>query len=403
MEALHRELSALEAQVSAGASTLGTVFAHAGDSFETARSELERAQESLQQALCLEVDSEWRVEAEDPETLAEAMQLRSEAQRARDVAEANLLRQRAERIELLQRLQEVTRQNSRAIERHQAQLDKEADLEKLLVAECEERERETQEIRDEILAQGRRLDARNTVTTFFQVPPRDAARRHAKALQEAEGAKVILQLKRLTDEHLARVQFEESRVLQKTENLRVKHQKKMEDLQDQWQKRQQKHQDEVQELRSELGQMEENFEARWAEGDQKLRQLLEQQDQRAQEAISHLSTELLRQSELLKQEVEAAQEESNTQEVDLKEVGNSMEQEIKAQLELKKQAIEESSDAELQRFQSIRKHNEKATEHLIEEAKIFQQGIAYLRDAYSHTRKPRPRAPTDVSQSPYAQ
>ncbi|CAL1171962.1 unnamed protein product [Cladocopium goreaui] len=213
------------------------MMAPAGLPLEGARLELALAQQCVQRALAKDVDDEWLCIGADDGVLSEAAELLGTARSERDAAEATLLHQRAARIELLQRLHDVTRQNAKALEKHQVELDKEADVEKQLKALCEERERETQEIREEVLAQGRRLDARNTVTSFFQVPPRDVARRHLKAHQEAEEAKVILQLKRISDSHLARAQGEQNKVEQKIENLKAKHEKKMGDLQDQWQRR----------------------------------------------------------------------------------------------------------------------------------------------------------------------
>lgn len=408
LQALCSELQLLESQVAeaaAGIAIPAAMMAPAGLPLEGARLELALAQQCVQRALAKDVDDEWLCIGADDGVLSEATELLGTARSERDAAEATLLHQRAARIELLQRLHDVTRQNAKALEKHQVELDKEADVEKQLKALCEERERETQEIREEVLAQGRRLDARNTVTSFFQVPPRDVARRHLKAHQEAEEAKVILQLKRISDSHLARAQGEQNKVEQKIENLKAKHEKKMGDLQDQWQRRKQKHEDEVQELEKELAEMEAAFEARWAEEDEKLTQMLEEQEMKGQEAIAQLEAELLRQSDLLKSEVQSVHEESNLQEVDLKEVGTSLENEIKAQLEHRKQAIQDSSDADMQRFQNIRKTSEKVTDELIEEAKLFQQGISFLRDVYSNApRKARHRpggSPTLPSPSPY--
>eukprot|EP00435_Cladocopium_sp_Y103_P053514 s107_g17.t1 len=410
LTALCSELQSLESQVAEAAAKIAipaAMMAPAGLPLEGARLELALAQQCVQRALTKDVDDEWLCigVADDAGVLSEATELLGTARSERDAAEATLLHQRAARIELLQRLHDVTKQNAKALEKHQVELDKEADVEKQLKALCEERERETQEIREEVLAQGRRLDARNTVTSFFQVPPRDVARRHLKAHQEAEEAKVILQLKRISDSHLARAQGEQNKVEQKIENLKAKHEKKMGELQDQWQRRKQKHEDEVQELEKELAEMEAAFEARWAEEDEKLTQMLEEQEIKGQEAIAQLEAELLRQSDLLKSEVQSVHEESNLQEVDLKEVGTSLENEIKAQLELRKQAIQDSSDADMQRFQNIRKTSEKVTDELIEEAKLFQQGISFLRDVYSNApRKARHRpsgSPTLPSPSPY--
>jgi len=309
------------------------------------------------------------------------------------------------RSELLLRLQEVTKENAKAIERRQALLDEEAKLEAQLEAKCEEVEAETQEIRDEVLMQGRRLDARNTVRSFFQVPPRNAVRKCMRSTQECEPAKVIVQIKRNADMHLARVQSEQDRIQQKVEAIRAKHQKKSETLQEQWEQRKSRHQQEVAELQHELSEMEEKFEARWAEEDRALQEILASQDKRGQAAIAELKTELLRQSDLLRNEVQSAQQESNTQEVDLKEVGESMEQELKARMEVKKQAMVETSETEVRRFRGYREGNEKAAEHLMEEAKIFQQGICYLREAYSRTprvpRKIRLVAPIAEADSPY--
>lgn len=77
----------------------------------------------------------------------------------------------------------MTKQHSKAIERQQLDLDKELLVEEQLKASWEACERETQAegerdpwrfqdrqaVREEVLAQSRRLDARNTVTSFFQV------------------------------------------------------------------------------------------------------------------------------------------------------------------------------------------------------------------------------------------
>lgn len=387
LQALSQELKTLESQLAAAASEFVCpvgILAATSQRLEGARLELVSAQQCVQEALGKDVDDEWLCPAEEAPELAQAAELRRSAQQERQAAEATLLQQRATRVELLQRLQEVTRQNQKAIDQRQVELDKEAAIERQLKATCEAWERETEEIREEVLAQGRRLDARNTVTSFFQVPPRDAARRQAKAQQEAEEAKVILQLKRISDSHLSKVHGEQNKIEEKIDGLRAKHEKRMGELQEQWQIRKQKHEAEVGELQKELAEMDAAFEARWAEEDEKLKLMLEQQEIRGQEAIAQLEAELLRQSDALRSEVQAVQEESSLQEVDLKEVGDSMESEIKAQLELKKQAIMDSSDADIHRFQSIRKSNEKVTEDLIEEAKLFRQGIEYLRDVYSN-------------------
>eukprot|EP00434_Breviolum_minutum_P033794 symbB.v1.2.029904.t1/scaffold3322.1/size91521/2 len=397
------ELQTLESQLAeaaAGNALPIGIVTPASQRLEGARSELALAEQCVQRALQKDVDDEWLCigVADDLDTLSEATELLRTGRNERDAAEANLLHQRAARIELLQRLHDVTRQNSKALEKQQLELDKEAGLEKQLRALCEERERETQEIREEVLAQGRRLDARNTV------PPRESARRHMKAQQDVEEAKVILQLKRISDSHLARVQGEQNKVEQKIDNLKAKHEKKMGDLQDQWQRRKQQHEEEVEELEKELAQMESLFEARWAEEDAKLTQMLEEQEIKGQEAIAQLEAELLRQSDLLKNEVQSVHEEASLQEVDLKEVGTSLETEIKAQLEQRKQAIQDSSDADMQRFRNIRETNEKVTDGLIDEARLFQQGLAFLRDAYSNTPRKMPHRPTGVtlpSPSPY--
>ncbi|CAE7026995.1 unnamed protein product [Symbiodinium natans] len=237
------------------------------------------------------------------------------------------------------------------------------------------------------------------------VPPRDAVRRITKSSQDCEPARVIMQIKRNADMHLARVQSEQDRIQQKVKTLRAKHQQKSDTLQELWEQRKLRHQQEVGELELELAGLEDKFEARWAEEEKALQEVLDKQDKRGQEAIAELETELLRQSDLLRNEVRSAEEESNTQAVDLKEVGESMEQELKARMEVKKQAMETSSDAEVRRFRGYREGNEKAAEHLMEEAKIFQQGINFLRETYSRTpRLPRKHpvavAPVDVN-SPY--
>jgi len=409
LQAICCELQTLESQLAeaaAGNALPIGIVTPASQRLEGARSELALAEQCVQRALQKDVDDEWLCigVADDMDTLSEATELLRTGRNERDAAEANLLHQRAARIELLQRLHDVTRQSSKALEKQQLELDKEAGLEKQLRALCEERERETQEIREEVLAQGRRLDARNTVTRFFQVPPRESARRHMKAQQDVEEAKVILQLKRISDSHLARVQGEQNKVEQKIDNLKAKHEKKMGDLQDQWQRRKQQHDEEVEELEKELAQMESLFEARWAEEDAKLTQMLEEQEIKGQEAIAQLEAELLRQSDLLKNEVQSVHEEASLQETDLKEVGTSLETEIKAQLEQRKQAIQDSSDADMQRFRNIRKTNEKVTDGLIDEARLFQQGLAFLRDAYSNTPRKMPHRPTGLtlpSPSPY--
>jgi len=418
LQAVVEELTALESQVAEAAGPvapdgsrglgLAGVFQAASETLEAARSELALALACVQRALQKPLDAEWSVDDrsdDDLEALEEASRLRASAQKARSAAEAKLANQRFMRSELLLRLQEVTKENAKAIERRQALLDEEAKLEAQLEAKCEEVEAETQEIRDEVLMQGRRLDARNTVRSFFQVPPRDAVRKCMRSTQECEPAKVIVQIKRNADMHLARVQSEQDRIQQKVEAIRAKHQKKSETLQEQWEQRKSRHQQEVAELQHELSEMEEKFEARWAEEDRALQEILASQDKRGQAAIAELETELLRQSDLLRNEVQSAQQESNTQEVDLKEVGESMEQELKARMEVKKQAMVETSETEVRRFRGYREGNEKAAEHLMEEAKIFQQGICYLREAYSRTprvpRKIRLVAPIAEADSPY--
>ncbi|OLP98528.1 hypothetical protein AK812_SmicGene19010 [Symbiodinium microadriaticum] len=389
--AVVEELTALESQVAEAAGPVAPdgsrglglkgVFQAASDTLEAARSELALALGCLERALQKPVDAEWTVDDrthDDLEALEEAGRLRAAAQKARNAAEAKLANQRFMRSELLLRLQEVTKENAKAIERRQALLDEEAKLEAQLEAKCEEVEAETQEIRNEVLMQGRRLDARNTVRSFFQVPPRDAVRKCMRSTQECEPAKVIVQIKRNADMHLARVQSEQDRVQEKVEAIRAKHQKKAEALQEQWEQRKSRHQQEVEELQRELSEMEEKFEARWAEEDKALQEILASQDKRGQAAIAELETELLRQSDLLRNEVQSAQQESNTQEVDLKEVGESMEQELKARMEVKKQVMVETSEAEVRRRPPS--------------AKIFQQGISYLREAYSRT----PRVPQKI-------
>jgi len=64
---------------------------------------------------------------------------------------------------------------------------------------------ETQELRAKLVKAGDRLDARNAMTAFFKDQRRGLARQQAKAGQEAMGAKLILNLKRITDAYLAKV------------------------------------------------------------------------------------------------------------------------------------------------------------------------------------------------------
>jgi len=399
LQAIIRELAAVETHLAKGPGKDSVDIAASGELVSRARLEIAHAVKHMKDAAVMPIDSSWTAgdsscDRGDLETLQGAASLRSAAMRDRDMAEAELGVQRDERHALLKRLEDLAREQHLHRQEQNAECAAHEDREKQLEAECEAYEQGTQDLREQVLSQGRRIEAMNTVTRFFQFTKKTAQKKQARAAQEAYGAKLILQLKRITDAHLAKVQHEQQCIKDEIEEVKVQHEEKTEELKDKWAKRQSQHNIEVDALKQELTKLQESFEVQWAEGDRQLRQVLEDHERRSQTSLAELESQLVAQSEVLKGEAEQAQSEASVQQMDLAEVGDTYEREMKAQLEVKKHDIEVKCDLERKRFGRIRARNDAAADYLKQEAKMFHQGISYLRETYSGPhRRPRPPPP----------
>lgn len=364
----------------------------------------------MQNASKTDLDPAWTssdiaVDEGDIETLKEATSLRSASLRDRDMAEAGLAALRSERSDLLDRLSQLAEENLKCSAQQEEALQVQTAKETEMEEECKALEKETQDLRNELFVRIRRLEARSTMNHFFNVHKRGMASRQAKAAQEAEGAKLILQLKKITDAHLAKVENERQDILAKQEELKAKHAERWQDLKEQWQDRQSKHGEEVQELHQEIADLETSFKAKWAEGEKQTRQVIKEQQRKAQQAIEELEAELEAQSNLLRSEVGKAKEELDAREHNLEEVGDTMESELKAELDRKKQAIFANSEAEKQRFFEARLRHERVADGLRGEALMFDQGIQFLQEIYAskaRTPRPPPRPAGPSRPSPYS-
>lgn len=410
LEAVTRELGAVEAQL-----TAGILDAQGSETrlLAVARSQVAKAFRAVQGAAATAVDASWiegdsRADFGDLETLREASTLRCSALRSRDLAEAQLSMLRSERAELLSRLQSLAEEEGIANEEQQASALAEIERERRLEAQCEELERKTQNLRNEVLSKGRRLDARNVLGAFIVQQHFGAARRQAKAEEEASGAKQILELKRVTDAHLKRVEDERNEVLKTYAEEKAKLEDRAKMLQNEWGERRSRHHEEVVELEREIAGVEGGFEERWNDGEEQLRFLLEEQNLRARQAIQKLELEMSAQNEILRNHAVVLEDAASAQQLDLAEVGRAAEDKMEAQLEAKRLEIEMTAEVERQRCSKIRRKNLLKVDVLAEEAQMFQQGIKFLRESYSGferetPQRPLPRPPkVPRSVSPYS-
>lgn len=398
LQALLRELADVEVQLN---NCLRTAESDARERLLTARLETLQAMTAIRAAVAAPVDQAWTegagvIDQGDVDLLKQAVSLRSAAVRDRDIVEAKRNAQRGERADLLKRLAELAEQTRRETERRDKALASATVKEQELEDHCLALEKETQSLRVQLVKAGDRLDARNAMTRFFRVKRRGVARQQAKAAQEALGAKLILNLKRVTDAHLAKVDAERTKIIDDHDAEKIRHRQKMLELQEQRAARVSKNKDEVQKLQQDIDDLQQSFEERWAEGEEQLRQQLEEQQKRAQQTIDKLAQELSKQGDALRRDVEAAQEACSEQQMDLSSVGDEMEKEILAQLESKRRAIEVNAEAERCRFARAREKMDDVTDHFVQESQMFSQGIKYLRETYTgQPRSPRclPRPP----------
>jgi len=413
VEAVKRELAAVSERLGAQLKDSTDSAAPRENSFQSmllARSEISKALDFVQSAAKMDLDADWTLndalaDDGDLETLKEASSMRSASLRDRDMAEAGLAALRTERSELLERLNQMAAELSDCAAQQDEALQEQTAKEREMERECKAMEKETQDLRTELIRRIRRLEARSTMNHFFNVHKRGMASRQAKAAQEAEGAKLILQLKHVTDAHLAKVESERQNILDQQDEFKAKHAERWRELQAQYEDRQSKHSNEVQELRQEIADIEKGFKAKWAEGEKQTKQLMKDQQWKAEQAMSKLEAELEAQSDLLRSDVARAREELENHYHNLEEVGDTLESEMKAELDRKKQAIFVNSDAERQRFLEARLRNERAADGLRGEAQMFDQGIRFLQEAYaSKARTPRPPPPHSgpARPSPYS-
>lgn len=405
LQALLRELADVEVQLNNGLEST-ELESHGEDAQERllkARLETLQAMTAIRAAVAAPVDQAWTegaadIDQGDVDLLKQAVSLRSAAVRDRDIVEAKRNAQRGEREELLKRLAELAEQTRRDTERRDKALASETVKERELEDHCQALEKETQDLRAQLIKAGDRLDARNAMTRFFRVKRRGVARQQQKAAQEALGAKLILNLKRITDAHLAKVDAERNAILDDHDAEKTRQRHRMLEFQDQRGSRVSQNKGLVQELQQDIASMEQSFEERWAEGEEQLRQQLEEQEKRAQQTIEKLGQELSKQGDALRRDATAAQEACSEQQLDLSSVGDEMEKEIRSQLDSKRCAIEVNAEAERCRFARAREKMDGVTDHFVQESQMFAQGIKYLRETYTgQLRSPRcpsiPRPP----------
>jgi len=405
LQALLRELGELEAQLNRHMES--TKFGE--DSRRrllTARLETLQAMMAIRGAVATPVDPEWtegdgHADQGDVDLLQQAVSLRSAAIRDRDIVEAKRNAQRGERAELLVSLAELAEQSRKETERRDEALATEASKERALENHCEALEKETQELRAKLVKAGDRLDARNAMIAFFKDKRRGLARQQVKAGQEALGARLILNLKRITDAHLAKVDAERSQITDNHDAEKTRHRRRVMEIQETRKARMTQHNQRVQELQQEIDSLEQSFEDRWAEGEEQLQQTLAEQERRAQQTMEKLELELSKQGDALRRDVAAAQEACSEQQLDLSEVGDSLEKEIKEELESKRHSIEVAAETERSSFIIARQKMDEGTKHHLQEAQMFAQGIKYLRETYSsQPRSPRYRS-VIAKPSPY--
>lgn len=410
LQALLRELAEVEAQLNSrlGSAELEINGEDSRERLLTARLETLQAMMAIRGAVATPVDQAWTegaglVDQGDSDLLKQAVSLRSAAMRDRDIVEAKRNAQRDERSELLKNLAELAEKTRQETERRDKALASEAIKERELENHCEALEKETQDLRAKLIKAGDRLDARNTMTRFFRAQKSGVARQQQKAAQEALGAKLILNLKRITDAHLAKVDAERHQIIDDHDAEKTRHRQRVLEIQEQREAKMSKHKEQVQELQQEIDSLEQSFEERWAEGEEQLQQQLVEQEKRAQQTMEKLELELSKQGDALRRDVAAAQEACSEQQLDLSEVGDSMEKEIREQLESKRRGIEVNSEAERSRFAIAREKMDTGTNHFVQEAQMFSQGIKYLRDTYSsQPRSPRVRPSPRISARPPA-
>eukprot|EP00930_Biecheleria_cincta_P073745 TRINITY_DN61036_c0_g1_i1.p1 TRINITY_DN61036_c0_g1~~TRINITY_DN61036_c0_g1_i1.p1 ORF type:complete len:435 (+),score=112.69 TRINITY_DN61036_c0_g1_i1:126-1430(+) len=399
LQALLRELSDVDVQLNncLGTTALENDGQGNRERLLTARLETLQAMTAIRAAVAAPVDKEWTegagtIDQGDVDLLKQAVSLRSAAMADRDLVEAKRNAQRGERAELLKRLAELAEQTRRENERREKAFASETVKERELEDHCQALEKETQDLRAQLIKAGDRLDARNTMTRFFRVKRRGVARQHAKATQEAMGARLILNLKRVTDAHLAKVEAETNQIIEGRDAEQARHRQRMLELQQQHEARMSKHKDRVQELQQEIDNLQQSFEHRWAEGEEQLRQQLGEQEKRAQQTIEKLGQELSKQGDALRRDVAAAQEACSEQQLDLSEVGDELEKDIRTQLESKRRAMEVNAEGERCRFAVAREKMDNVTDHFVQESQMFAQGIKYLKETYSsQSRSPRCR------------
>ncbi|CAE8692324.1 unnamed protein product [Polarella glacialis] len=401
LQAVARELNSVHAQMAEGIGDANCEDRDNAARLTVARSQVAAALKAVRCAVAKEVDASWMegdvgADAGDLETLQEAATLRSSALRARDVAEAKLTALRGDKEELLLRLKDLAEQEVIAAEDQEAYFMEESEREENLLSQCKELERDTQNLRNQVISKGRRLDARWSLNHAFAQQRRSADRTKAKAIEDAEGAKMILSLKKITETHLKMREEERAEVQIANEADKKKLKERAETLRIEFEQICEGHQGQASELEAHIADLERNFEEGWNEGDCQLRQILEEQNRRAQQAIEKLEQELQAQSHILQANVDCLEETGEGDHHDLIEVGRAAEERMEAQLDAKRRDIELNSEVERLRCEQLRRKHLHKAEILSEEARLFQQGIGFLRESYSgfqRTVKASPRPP----------
>lgn len=387
VQAIARELSAVRSHLEAGLERDISSRDDGRGPLKGALLTVDAACRMVEHAVSTNPDADWfqaDLTADDGDitSLQEAAGLRSSALRARDMAEAKFRDLQLDRQNLLQRLHRLAEERD-ALQRHlQAAAAAETSKEMEWFLLCKEFEEKTHNIRSEVIARSRRLNARHVLGELFRAQRRGVAKRQARAAQETEGAKTILQLKRSTDAYLASLDDQQKEVEQACAEDKEREEKQAQLLRTNWKENRKTHYKEVEELKADISELEQKYKDSWQDNDRQMQTWLDEQSRRSEEAIQLLENELAAESEILRQQAVSAQAESKQQQMQFEEAGRQAISDMEAQLKAKTREMAVQAEGRRIELSDIRQRYLKACCSLCEEASRYQEGINFLRESY---------------------